>query len=116
MIPTLYEDLLREVLEHGTPKSIRTGAGTRSLFGRQLRFNLAQGFPLVTTNRVHFKSVAVGLLWFLRGDSNIQWMQNQGVSIWDEWADLRVSSAPFMGGNGGPGLPRTAGISTRSQQ
>lgn len=97
MIPTLYEDLLREVLAQCTPKSDRTGTGTRSVFGRQLRFNLARGFLLVTTKRVHFKSVAVELLWFLRGNSNIQWMQNQGVSVWDEWADPHGELGPVYG-------------------
>ncbi|GAA1753825.1 thymidylate synthase [Kocuria aegyptia] len=97
MIPTPYEDLLREVLEHGTPVSDRTGTGTRSLFGRHLRFDLTQGFPLVTTKRVHFKSVAVELLWFLRGDSNVEWMQEQGVSIWDEWADQDGQLGPVYG-------------------
>lgn len=97
MIPTPYEDLLREVLAQGTHTPDRTGTGTRSVFGRQLRFDLTQGFPLITTKRVHFKSVAVELLWFLRGDSNIQWMQNQGVSIWDEWADPNGELGPVYG-------------------
>ena len=97
MIPTPYEDLLREVLAQGTHTPDRTGTGTRSVFGRQLRFDLTQGFPLITTKRVHFKSVAVELLWFLRGDSNIHWMQNQGVSIWDEWADPNGELGPVYG-------------------
>src|SRR5699024_6019564 len=86
-ILTPYEDLLREVLEHGTPKSDRTGTGTRSLFGRQIRFDLAREFPLITTKRVHFKSVAVELLWFLRGESNVGYLRDNGVTIWDEWAN-----------------------------
>ncbi|MFF2843534.1 thymidylate synthase [Paenarthrobacter sp. NPDC057981] len=96
-IPTPYEDLLRDVMANGTHKSDRTGTGTRSVFGRQLRFDLAESFPLITTKRVHFKSVAVELLWFLRGDSNVKWMQDQGVSIWDEWADAEGELGPVYG-------------------
>ncbi|MFZ4895777.1 thymidylate synthase [Plantibacter sp. Mn2098] len=86
-IPTPYEDLLRDTLEHGAVKADRTGTGTRSVFGRQLRFDLSEGFPLITTKRVHWKSIAYELLWFLRGDGNATWLQEHGVSIWDEWAD-----------------------------
>ncbi len=96
-IPTPYEDLLRDVLEHGTHKSDRTGTGTLSVFGRQLRFDLGKSFPLITTKRVHFKSVAVELLWFLRGDTNVKWMQDQGVTIWDEWADADGELGPVYG-------------------
>ena len=96
-IPTPYEDLLRDVLEHGTHKSDRTGTGTLSVFGRQLRFDLSKSFPLITTKRVHFKSMAVELLWFLRGDTNVKWMQDQGVTIWDEWADADGELGPVYG-------------------
>jgi len=94
---TQYEDLLRRVLTTGLPKSDRTGTGTVSLFGERLRYDLAAGFPLITTKRVHFKSIAVELLWFLRGDSNVGWMREQGVTIWDEWADAAGELGPVYG-------------------
>lgn len=97
IVPTPYEDLLREVFEEGTPKSDRTGTGTRSLFGKQIRFDLAQGFPLITTKRVHFKSVAYELLWFLRGEGNTKYLTENGVTIWDEWADANGDLGPVYG-------------------
>ncbi|HEY0247744.1 MAG TPA: thymidylate synthase [Gryllotalpicola sp.] len=97
LIETPYEDLLRDVMATGVHKSDRTGTGTRSVFGRQLRFDLAQGFPLITTKRVHFKSIAYELLWFLRGDSNVQWLRDNGVTIWDEWADESGELGPVYG-------------------
>ena len=90
-----YLELLDEVLNHGLDRDDRTGVGTRGLFGRQIRFDLAQGFPLLTTKRVHLKSVIYELLWFLRGETNIGW-QN-GVSIWDEWADAEGNLGPVYG-------------------
>jgi thymidylate synthase len=97
VIDTQYEDLLRRILEQGTPKEDRTGTGTVSLFGERLRYDLSESFPLVTTKKVHFRSIAVELLWFLRGDSNIGWLRDNGVTIWDEWASPEGELGPVYG-------------------
>lgn len=97
MISNQYETFMRHVFEHGVSKTDRTGTGTRSVFGYQMRFDLAQGFPLITTKKLHTKSIFIELLWFLRGDSNARWLQERGVSIWDEWADEQGNLGPVYG-------------------
>ncbi|WP_394282030.1 thymidylate synthase [Corynebacterium sp.] len=97
IVPTPYEDLLRDILDNGQAKGDRTGTGTRSVFGRQIRYNLADSFPLLTTKKVFFRGVVGELLWFLQGDSNVKWLQDNNIKIWNEWAGEDGELGPVYG-------------------